>query len=38
MQPLTEDSAIAKVSGPKAAAPLEKNKGIRTVGADPLFV
>ena len=32
MQPLTEDSGIAKVSGPKAAAPLEKNKGIRTVG------
>ena len=30
--PLTEDSAIAKVSGPKAAPLLEKNKGIRTVG------
>jgi len=29
---LTEDSAIAKVSGAKAAPLLEKNKGIRTVG------
>ncbi len=29
---LTEDSAIAKVSGPKAALLLERNKGIRTVG------
>ena len=29
---LTEDSAVAKVAGPKAAVLLEKNKGIRTVG------
>jgi ATP-dependent DNA helicase RecG len=29
---LTEDSAVAKVAGPKAAALLEKNKGVRTVG------
>ena len=29
---LTEDSAIAKVSGPKAAALLTKNKGLHTVG------
>jgi len=29
---LTEDSAIAKVAGPKAAALLTKNKGIHTVG------
>jgi ATP-dependent DNA helicase RecG len=29
---LTEDSVIAKVAGPKAAALLTKNKGLRTVG------
>jgi ATP-dependent DNA helicase RecG len=29
---LTEDSAVSKVAGPKAAALLEKNKGVRTVG------
>jgi len=29
---LTEDSALAKVAGPKAAALLTKNKGLRTVG------
>ncbi len=29
---LTEDSAVAKVAGPKAAVLLEKNKGVRTVG------
>ncbi len=29
---LTEDSAVAKVAGPKAAALLTKNKGLRTVG------
>ena len=29
---LTEDSALAKVAGPKAATLLEKNKGLRTVG------
>ena len=29
---LTEDSGVVKVAGPKAAALLEKNKGVRTVG------
>ncbi|MEP6651056.1 MAG: ATP-dependent DNA helicase RecG [Lapillicoccus sp.] len=29
---LTEDSAVVKVAGSKAAALLEKNKGVRTVG------
>ncbi len=29
---LTEDSPVAKVSGPKAAALLTKNKGVHTVG------
>jgi ATP-dependent DNA helicase RecG len=29
---LTEDSSITKVAGPKAAALLTKNKGLRTVG------
>ncbi len=32
MTVLTEDSAVVKVAGPKAAALLEKNKGVRTVG------
>ncbi len=30
--PLTEDSSVGKVTGPKAAALLTKNKGIHTVG------
>jgi ATP-dependent DNA helicase RecG len=29
---LTEDSAVVKVAGAKAAALLERNKGVRTVG------
>ncbi len=29
---LTEESVLAKVAGPKAAAQLEKNKGLRTIG------
>ena len=29
---LTEDSPVAKVAGPKAAALLTKNKGVHTVG------